>query len=104
MNVYDFITQEELDDLPEDDHLAFAMFVRHAQRRLSESTDRIDGGEQDGWRLIEEWRYDFMNVVLAAAKRFAIDPFTTMEVPALGNFDDAKHRQFKADLDFYMTQ
>jgi hypothetical protein len=104
MNVLDFVTQEELDDLPEDNHLAFATFVRHAQRRLAEATDGIDSSENYGWRLIEEWRYDFMNIVLAAAKRFAIEPFATMEVPTLGNFDDNTHRQFKADLDFYMTQ
>lgn len=103
MNVLDFVTQEELDDLPEDDHLAFSMFVRHAQRRLAEATDNIDS-DNDGWRLIEEWRYDFMNVVVAAAKRFGIEPFATMEMPSLGNFDHSTHRQFKADLDFYMTQ
>jgi len=27
-----------------------------------------------------------------------------MEMPSLGKFDDSTHRQFKADLDFYMTQ
>jgi hypothetical protein len=104
MNVFDFVGQEELDDLPEDDHLAFATFVRHAQRRLSAATDNIDGSDSEGWRLIEEWRYDFINLVLAAAKKFGIEPFATMEVPTLGNFDDSTHRQFKADLDFYMTQ
>lgn len=104
MNVFDFVTQNELDDLPDDDHLAFATFVRHAMRQLSEATDKIDGSEQDGWRLIEEWRYDFMNVVIAAAKRFQIEPFETMHVPGVGNFDDNVHRQFKADLDFFMTQ
>jgi hypothetical protein len=104
MNVFDFVSQEELDDLPEDDHLAFAIFARHAQRRLAEATDKIDGSEDYGWRLIEEWRYDFMNVVLAAAKRFGIEPFATMQMPTTNNFGDAVHRQFKADLDFYMTQ
>lgn len=104
MNVLDFVTQDEMDDLPEDDHLAFSTFVRHAQRRLAEATDNIDGNQDDGWRLIEEWRYDFMNIVLAAAKRFGIEPFATMEMPSLGNFDNRTHRQFKADLDFYMTQ
>jgi hypothetical protein len=104
MNVLDFVSQEELDDLPEDDHLAFATFVRHAQRRLSEATDPIDASENYGWRLIDEWRYDFMNIVVAAAKRFGIEPFATLEMPSLGDFDDNTHRQFKADLDFYMTQ
>jgi hypothetical protein len=104
MNIFDFVAQEELDDLPEDDHLAFAIFARHAQRRLAKATDEIDGSDDSGWRLIEEWRYDFMNVVLAAAKRFGIEPFATMQMPTTNNFGDSVHRQFKADLDFYMTQ
>lgn len=104
MNIFDFVTQEELDDLPEDDHLAFSVFVRHALGRLCEATDKIDGSEEYEWRLIQEWRYDFMNVVLAAAKRFGIEPFASMHMPGVGSFDDNTHRQFKADLDFYMTQ
>lgn len=104
MTIFDFVTQAELDDLPEDNHVAFATFIRHALRRLSEATDPIDGSEQEGWRIIEEWRYDFMNVAIAAAKQFEIEPFSTMHVPGVGNFDDTAHRQFKADLDFFMTQ
>jgi hypothetical protein len=36
MNIFDFFTQEELDDLPDDDpQAAFIAFVRIAQRRLN---------------------------------------------------------------------
>ncbi len=104
MHVYDYVTQEEMDDLPEDDHLAFAAFARHAIHRMSEATDKIDGSDNYGWQMIEEWRYDFMNVVLAAAKRFKIEPFSELEMPAIGNFNESAYRQFKADLDFFMTQ
>lgn len=45
-----------------------------------------------------------MNVVVAAAKRFEIEPFHSMEVPQYTNFRDTDHRQFKSDLDHFVTQ
>jgi hypothetical protein len=43
MLVFDFVTQEELDDLPDDDpQAAFMDFVRIAQRRLGEQTAKLD--------------------------------------------------------------
>ncbi|HYI63927.1 MAG TPA: hypothetical protein VEW71_03475 [Allosphingosinicella sp.] len=105
MNVFDFITQDELDDLPHDDaNLAFTAFVRHAQRRLSEHTSGIDGSDQEGWQEIQDARAALMNVVIAAAKRYAIEPFASMEVPRMKEFSFEDHQQFKADLDHYMTQ
>lgn len=104
MNVFDFISPEELDDLPEDPQLAFMAFARHAQRRLNEHLAPIDQSEQWGWEQVNEARLGFMNVVVAAAKRFDIKPFTEMEVPAVVNASDATHKQFKSDLDHYMTQ
>jgi hypothetical protein len=39
MIIFDFITQEEIDDLPDDDpQAAFVRFVRIAQRRLRDRT------------------------------------------------------------------
>jgi hypothetical protein len=105
MNIFDFITQEEIEDLPDDDpHVAFTTFVRIAQRRLGERTAKIDASEQDGWNELEEARHGFMNVAIAAAKKYKIEPFASLSVPRLENFDHQVHRQFKADLDHYMTQ
>lgn len=105
MNIFDFITQEEIDDLPDDDpEAAFTGFVRHAQRRLNEHTTKLNGNEEDDWRMIEEARYGFMNVVIAAGKKFEIEPFSTLQVPRLEKFSSEVHRQFKADLDHYLTQ
>ena len=104
MNIFDLVTQNELDDLPEDHNVAFLTFVRHAQRRLNEKVSSVDQSEQYGWEEANDARLGFMNVVVAAAKRFEISPFADMEVPAVVNASDATHKQFKFDLDHYMTQ
>lgn len=105
MNIFDFITHEEIVELPEDPHLAFTAFVGHASRRLSQRTAELDGGsDQDSWHQLEEARHGFMNVVVAAAKRYKIEPFASMDVPTHKEFDLNIHRDFKSDLDHYMTQ
>ena len=102
MNIFEFVTQDELDELPEDPNQAFTTFVRHAQRRLGAKTKELDNN--DGWEELNEARHGFMNVVVAAAKRYQIEPFSSLEVPRLDDFGAKDHRQFKADLDHYMTQ
>lgn len=105
MNIFDFITQEEIDDLPDDDpNAAFTTFIKIAQRRLGERTAQLDTSEREGWTELEEARHGFMNVAIAAAKKYEIEPFASLSVPRLENFDQKVHRQFKADLDHYMTQ
>ena len=105
MNIFDFITQDEIDELPEDPALAFVAFVRHAQRRLTDRSQQLDANNEQDWHLLEEARYGFTNVVVAAAKRFGIEPFVSFSVPRLDQFKKSDdYRQFKADLDYYMTQ
>ena len=45
-----------------------------------------------------------MNVIVAAAKKYEIEPFASLSVPRIKQFNEEKHRQFTADLDHYMTQ
>jgi hypothetical protein len=105
MIIFDFITQEEIDDLPDDDpQAAFVAFVRIAQRRLGERTAKLDTRDESGWEELSEARHGFMNVVIAAAKRYKIEPFSSLSVPRLTKFNSDVHRQFKADLDHYLTQ
>lgn len=102
MNILDYITQEELDDAPEDSAMAFTQLVGHAQRRLSAHTATLDEDNQS--YLIEEAQYRFMNIVIALAKAHKIEPFSGLEVPQYEKFNYELHRQFNADLDHYMTQ
>jgi hypothetical protein len=104
MNIFDFISQDEIEELPDDPQSAFTSFIRTAQDRLTEKTSKLDENEQSEWRQIEDARHGFMNVVIAAAKKYNIEPFSSLEVPRLDSFNINTHRQFKADLDHYMTQ
>ena len=82
MDIFDFITPEEVDDLPDDDPpAAYVSFVRITQRRLAEHIRELDQ-QEDAWREVNNARQSFMNIIIAAAKRFQIEPFASMEVPA----------------------
>jgi hypothetical protein len=104
MQLFDFITQDELDDLPEDPQLAFVEFARIAQRRLSDYHRDLQPHDDSEWEMLNEARYGFMNVVVAAAKRYGVEPFTSLDLPTIANFGSNEYRQFKADVDHYVTQ
>lgn len=104
MQFYDFITQDEIDDLPEDHEAAFIEFVHVAQRRLRDFARDYPDDDRDAWDTVNEARHSFVNIVVAAGKRYGIEPFAAMEVPVLANFGEASHKQFRADLDHYITQ
>ena len=104
MSILEFLDQNQLDDLDEDPRIAFMQLVNAAQRSLSSKISALEPDNQYEWQTIQELRYSFMNVVVASAKRFEVEPFYSMEVPHYSNFRDDDHRQFKADLDHYVTQ
>lgn len=104
MTILRFVSQDELDDLPEDQAMAFMALVNLAQRRFADQADQFDSEERNDWQKLEELRHSFMNVIVAAAKRFEIEPFVSMQVPRLDNFQERDHRQFMADVDHFVTQ
>jgi hypothetical protein len=105
MIIFDFITQEEIDDLPDDDpQAAFVRFVRIAQCRLRDRTREIDTSDEAGWRELNDARHGFVNVVVAAAKNYGIEPFASLAIPRIKDFNSDISEQFKADLDHYLTQ
>jgi hypothetical protein len=106
MDIFDFITQEELDELPEDKPAAFMMFIRHADKRLRDLTRSLSSGEESDWEELQEARYCFQNIVLAAGKRLGVEPFVSLSMPRRDRYNKGNddYRQFRADLDHYMTQ
>jgi len=106
MDFFDFITQDEIEELPHDDpRAAFVAFTRIAHRRLGERLKQLDGGnDETAWREGNDAKQGFMNVVIAAAKKYQIEPFSTMEVPKLKDFNQEDHAQLRADLDHFITQ
>ncbi|MBJ7416669.1 MAG: hypothetical protein JHC88_14670 [Niveispirillum sp.] len=105
MNIFDFVTQDEIESAPTDDPaLAFTQLVMHAQRRLRERIKLIAPQDQAEFEEVEDARHGFMNFVLGLSKTLNIKPFSEMDMPRLDKFDTTIHRQFQADLDHYMTQ
>lgn len=102
MHIYDLITQDELDNAPEDPATAFTQLVGFAQRRLSKYIGEADT-QNEGY-LIEEAQHRFMNVIIGLAKAYQIDPFATLDVPRRKHFSYEDYSDFSADLDHYMTQ
>lgn len=102
MNIFDFLTQDELDDAPEDRATAFTYLVRIAQQRLNQATRGEDYDQNR--EEIDDARHGFMNVVVGLGRSYEIEPFASMDVPRYDNFSWNEHRQFKADLDHYMAQ
>lgn len=104
MNVFDFISEDEIADLPEEPSLAFVQIVRIAQTKLRKAEHGNSGEDEADWRALEDGRYGFTNFVLAVGKRFGISPFLEMDVPRQDNFNESQYRQIVADIDHYVTQ
>jgi hypothetical protein len=104
VDFWDFVTNDELDELPEDPEAAFIAFVRIAEARLKERLRAIGPRDQGTYEEIDDARYGFQNVVLGSAKKFGIEPFASLQMPVLDDHNDAKYRQFRHDLTHYITQ
>ena len=104
MTILNFVTQDELDNLDEDPRMAFLGLVNHAQRKLSQQIESLDLENEHDWRQKEEICRRFMNVIVAAGRRFEVEPFLSMEVPRHTDFRDSDYKQFESDLDHYVTQ
>jgi hypothetical protein len=104
MMIFDFITQDEMDDLPNDDpQSAFTRFVEISRGRLGRQIEQTTDDET-GWHQRNEAQHGFMNVVIAAAKMFKIEPLASLSVPRATKFDSDTYREFRSDLDHYLTQ
>ncbi len=104
MSILNFVRQEDLDNLDEVPSVAFMQLVNFAQRSLDQRLKSLDPNDEYQWREIEDERHSFMNVVVASAKQFGILPFSATEVPLQNDFRNGDWRQFRADLDHYITQ
>lgn len=104
MDAHDFITTDELDDLPDDPRSALIEIVRTAQRRLGNRVGGLDGNDEYQWQEKQDAYLGFMTVVIASAQRLEVEPFASMTVPNLNEFGYGDFRQFRFDLNHYMAQ
>lgn len=104
MSAFDILSSEFVDELPEEPRLAFAKIVERATSYLATQRSLVDETERSSWAVYETAEHTAMNVIIASAKRLAIDPFDRMQVPVRTQFSSADYEQFKCDLDHYLTQ
>jgi hypothetical protein len=104
MEFFDFISQDEVEDLPEDPRAAFIAFVRLAGPRLRDRLKELGPRDDNNWEEIDDARYGFQNVILGAARKYGIEPFASLQMPTLARHGDKEYRQFKHDLTHYITQ
>lgn len=105
VSIFDFLTQDQIDDLPADDNDgAFLLLVRHAQKSLSDKTKGLDEEREEEWRQIQSLRHSFVNLIAAGARRYKIEPFASLEVPQFNRFNYDEYRLYRDDLDHYVAQ
>jgi hypothetical protein len=104
MNIHDFLTPDEIEELPADNSLAFAEIARIANERLRDHLRGFNAQEEEHWHEMQEARLGYMNVLIAAGRRLNIEPFASQFVPSVKSFDYREFQQFKSDLDHYLAQ
>lgn len=106
MNIHDFMTWEDWQDLPEDKGEAFAVVVRLSLKKLDKKVNelRAEGLEENEWSLIHDAQYDFMTSMLGVAKNWEVPIFADYEMPEAYNFDSQWNRRFQADLNHFLAQ
>lgn len=105
MDIFDVFPNNELEELSDDPREAFVQFVRKAKKALDQEVERaLMDNQEDGWRAADEYRYDYMSMVLAAAKRFGITEFKAKILPERREWDYDVFRQFQSELNHFLTQ
>ncbi len=104
MTILNFVTQEQLDGLDDDPKVAFMELCNFAQRSFTDQTRDLDLENNNDWEVREDLRRTFMNVIVASAKRFGVEPFASSTIPRRDSWNSDIYLQFKEDLDHYVTQ
>lgn len=105
MNIFHVFTLEQLEALPEEPREAFVAFVMKAEEVLEQRTrDEVQVSNDEAWRYVNDERHSFMNIVVAAAKRYGITEFEQRGVPSPTSFGHDDYSEFRSELDHYLTQ
>lgn len=97
------LTEEFLAELPDDAQAAFGMVLRRVDAYLAEALNAVDDSGNN-WYTYEAAQHTAMNTIIAVAKRYEIQPFASMIVPARKGFGSEQFTEFKVDLDHYAAQ
>jgi hypothetical protein len=94
------ITDEEIEQLPEEPELAFVEFEKILRTRTDEMLDRAASDNLS----LTNYYVEYMNKVAAAAMTFRIEGLKHLKVPRVDSTTYGEYQQFSADVDFFTTQ
>lgn len=97
------ITDEEIEQLPEDPELAFVEFERIMRDRTNVAIERTPY-DNEGTSLIESYRLEYINKVVGAARVYNIDGLKQSQVPRMDANVYEEWRQFMSDVDYVTIQ
>jgi hypothetical protein len=104
MSIFQILSPDFRNELPDDDRLAFGMIVERATDWLADRLKEVDETERASWQAYESAQLSVMNVVIASAKHYQIEPFAKMIVPRRDKFDSNDFVEFQTELDHYLIQ
>jgi hypothetical protein len=97
------ITDEEIEQLPEDPDLAFVEFEKLMRARTTNKVAETDR-DDESYSIREMLYLEYINKVLAAARAYKIDGLKDWEVPKVDSNCWEAYRQFTSDVDFFTMQ
>jgi hypothetical protein len=98
------ITDEEIEQLPDDPIVAFIEFEKILRTRTNEI---LQTASQEQWDNSSDYYIEYMNRVAAAAQEFKIDDLKALRVPPVNRDYSSIHadyQQFLTDVDFFTTR
>lgn len=105
MSILNFLTEDELDDLSDDPRIAFMTIASLAQKKLDEKTQKLNTEDESDWYIQQSIQHSYMSVIIASAKQFGIQPFSSKDLPTLEEYrKNIDYREFQAEIDHYITQ
>lgn len=95
------ITDDELENLPDDPQEAFLKFERIAREHLDQTLyQQADSQGSHGWTA----ELDYMSSVVGAAKVFAIEELSNTSLPGVNANIGPEYEQFRADVSHLCIQ
>ncbi len=98
MNIYEFIDQDELDALPEENDLAFLQFFEITSQNLKRKIKDLPQNSSNFDKRVLEIRYRYVNFILTAAKEYEFKPFSDAELPEFSAFDSVFFNNFTSEM------
>lgn len=98
MGIYGFVSQEEIDDLPEDPQAAFIQFADHAHRSLQDKKVEIkfrNEADENNWKNI---CYLYVQTIIGAAEEYKIKELMNLYVPSASKFTMDDFLEFEGKL------